>query len=63
MLKKRRKISIFMKEYLVGEVNEEGEIFKMWIRAQNEDEALRIYRWITDSTGNYFVAAKRNSFA
>ena len=59
---KARKVSVLMKEYLVGETLESGEVFKMWIRAQNEDEALRIYRWITDSTGDYIVAGVRSSF-
>lgn len=59
---KTRKVSVIMREYLVGEVREDGEIFKMWIRAQNEEEALRIYRWITDSTGDYMVAGVRKSF-
>ena len=58
----RKQVKILMKEYLVGEVRESGESFKMWIRAQNEDEAIRIYRWITNSTGDYFVAASRDSW-
>lgn len=62
LFRKRHNISVIMREYLVGEVKEDGQIFKMWIRAQNEEEALRTYRWITDSTGDYMVAGVRKSF-
>lgn len=61
MLFKKRRISVTMREYLVGETNEAGEVFKIWIRAQNEEEALSTYRWLTDSTGDYFVAGTRRS--
>ena len=60
--RRRNRVSSIMKEYLVGEVKENGEIFKMWIRARNEEEALHDYRWITDSVGDYRVAGVRKSF-
>ncbi len=62
LFKKRKPVTVLMKEYLVGEVRDDGEIFKIWIRAQNEEEALKIYRWLTDSVGDYFVAGTRRSF-
>ena len=62
IFRKRRKVSFTHLEYLVGEVKPDGEIFKVWIRATNEEEALKTYRWLTDSIGDYHVAGIRKSF-
>lgn len=60
---KKRMITPMMNEYLVGQVNDDDSITKIWIRARSEEEAIKDFRWLTNTDIEYVaVIRKRKSF-
>ncbi len=46
-------------EYLVGEIDADDKVQKLWVRATNEIEAIKVYRMLTNSTGDCMIIRKR----
>lgn len=60
---KKRMIIPMMNEYLIGQVNDDESITKIWIRARSEEEAIKDFRWLTNTDVEYVtVIRKRKSF-
>ena len=59
----KKRMIIPMTEYLIGQVNDDESITKIWIRARSEEEAIKDFRWLTNTDVEYVaVIRKRKSF-
>lgn len=59
----KKRIITPMTEYLIGQVNDDESITKIWIRARSEEEAIKDFRWLTNTDVEYVtVIRKRKSF-